>query len=79
MTPQPLDVLARQAASRVGTTVRSKYHLDRMLGVGGMAAIYAATHRHGHRVAIKILHDRPPTEDDSFLRPSSPTGSAIRV
>jgi serine/threonine-protein kinase len=33
-----------------------KYRLVRVLGIGGMAAVYAATHRNGHQVAIKILH-----------------------
>jgi serine/threonine-protein kinase len=44
------------AARRVGQTVRGKYTLDALLGVGGMAALYAATHRAGHRVALKIAH-----------------------
>ena len=34
----------------------SKWRLDKLLGVGGMAAVYAATHRNGNRAAIKILH-----------------------
>ncbi|HEU4411017.1 MAG TPA: serine/threonine-protein kinase [Polyangiaceae bacterium] len=41
---------------RVGTTLRGKWVLDRLLGVGGMAAVYAATHKIGRREAIKILH-----------------------
>ncbi|HWL88123.1 MAG TPA: serine/threonine-protein kinase, partial [Polyangiaceae bacterium] len=44
--------------ARVGTFVQQKYRIDRILGVGGMAAVYAATHRNGHRVAIKFLLDR---------------------
>ncbi len=45
-----------RAKARVGTTLRSKWHLDVLLGVGGMAAVYAATHRNGTRAAIKVLH-----------------------
>src|SRR5690242_671717 len=41
---------------RVGTVVNRKYHLDALLGVGGMATVFAATHRNGSRVAIKMLH-----------------------
>ena len=41
---------------RVGTTLRGKYRLDRLLGVGGMAAVYAGSHRNGLTVAIKVLH-----------------------
>ncbi len=40
----------------MGKIVRQKWRLDRLLGMGGMAAVYAATHRNGHRVAIKMLH-----------------------
>ncbi len=42
--------------ARVGSTLSDKYRLDALLGVGGMAAVYAATHRNGARVALKILH-----------------------
>ncbi|HSN97041.1 MAG TPA: serine/threonine-protein kinase [Candidatus Nanopelagicales bacterium] len=41
---------------RVGTVLRGKWRLDRLLGVGGMAAVYAATHSIGRQEAIKILH-----------------------
>src|SRR5580704_15707525 len=41
---------------RPGTLIKQKWRLDRLLGVGGMAVVYAATHRNGKRVAIKMLH-----------------------
>ncbi|XXT17895.1 protein kinase [Sorangium sp. So ce429] len=41
---------------RVGTTLRGKWTIDGLLGIGGMAAVYAATHKIGRREAIKILH-----------------------
>jgi len=46
----------RSARERVGTILKKKWHLDQLLGVGGMAAVYAATHRNKKRVAIKMLH-----------------------
>lgn len=49
----PAQVRAR---ARVGTTLREKWHLDSLLGLGGMAAVYAATHRNGGRAAVKVLH-----------------------
>jgi eukaryotic-like serine/threonine-protein kinase len=44
------------ADERVGKTLRGKWKLDALLGVGGMAAVYAATHRNGGRAAVKMLH-----------------------
>ncbi len=44
------------AQRRVGTVLRDKYRIDRVLGVGGMAAVYAATHRNSKQFAIKVLH-----------------------
>ncbi len=44
------------SASRVGTVLCDKWTLERLLGVGGMAAVYAARHRIGRLDAIKILH-----------------------
>ena len=41
---------------RVGTTLRGKWTLERLLGSGGMAAVYVARHKIGRRDAIKILH-----------------------
>jgi len=46
----------RCARARVGTVLKKKWHLDQLLGVGGMAAVYSATHRNKKRVAIKMLH-----------------------
>lgn len=52
----PPNELYKHALARVGSTLRGKWRLDELIGVGGMAAVYAATHRNGHRVAIKMLH-----------------------
>jgi serine/threonine-protein kinase len=50
------DEHVRQATLRVGTLLCGKYTVDRILGVGGMAVVYAATHRNQKQVAIKMLH-----------------------
>ena len=50
------DELETFARSRVGTKIRGRWRLDELLGVGGTASVYAATHRKGKRVAVKILH-----------------------
>jgi serine/threonine-protein kinase len=44
------------ARARVGEVLRDKWTLDALIGVGGMAAVYAATHRNGRRGAVKLLH-----------------------
>jgi serine/threonine-protein kinase len=44
------------AQRRVGQTLNNKWHIDRVLDLGGMGVVFAATHRNGKRVAIKMLH-----------------------
>jgi serine/threonine protein kinase len=51
-----VDPLLARASGRVGSILHGKWRLDRVLGVGGMAAVYSATHRNGTRAAVKILH-----------------------
>jgi serine/threonine-protein kinase len=66
-----IDKLSVFARARVGTVLRDKLRLDTLLGVGGMAAVYAATHRNGSRVAVKMLHEEVATNPDvraRFLR-----------
>ncbi len=47
-------------SARVGATVAGRFRVDRLVGLGGMAAVYAATDcapdADGRRVALKILH-----------------------
>jgi len=51
-----VDERTRLAQTRLGELVLDKWRLDRLIGIGGMAAVFEATHRNGNRVAIKILH-----------------------
>jgi serine/threonine protein kinase len=46
----------RRALDRVGATLNDKWTLERLLGVGGMGAVYAGRHRNGAVAAIKLLH-----------------------
>ena len=48
-------IAERSARRRIGTTLRGKWTLDALLGVGGMGYVFAASHRNAKRVAIKIL------------------------
>jgi YihY family inner membrane protein len=50
------DTLTRSVQTRVGATLCRKWRLDALIGVGGTAAVYAATDGNGSKAAIKILH-----------------------
>ena len=68
MPPSPLEQRAR---TRLGTVLRGKYRLDSVLGVGGMAVVYRATHRNQAELAIKMLHAELSLREDiraRFLR-----------
>src|SRR5215469_2975526 len=59
------------AEARVGQVLNGKWQIDRVLDVGGMGAVYVATHRNGRRAAIKVLHARfarDPEVRKRFLR-----------
>lgn len=53
---------------RVGTVVREKWTLVRLLGTGGMAAVYVGMHRIGRRDALKILHREAAKSKEVCLR-----------
>src|SRR5689334_956111 len=53
---------------RIGTTIRGKWTLERLLGFGGMAAVYIGQHKIGRRDAIKILHPEVAAKRDIARR-----------
>jgi len=53
---EPSDALLERAQALVGSVLRDKWRLDRLIGVGGMASVFSATHRNGRRGAVKLLH-----------------------
>lgn len=60
-----------RAQRRVGRVLNGKYTIDRVLGAGGMAAVYVATHRNQKQFAVKMLHPELSTREDiraRFLR-----------
>jgi eukaryotic-like serine/threonine-protein kinase len=60
--------LESEAAQRVGTTLCNKWTLERLIGTGGMAAVYVANHKIGRREAIKILHSDVAKDPDLRAR-----------
>lgn len=65
----PAEVeLEELCRARVGTTLLGKWSLDQLLGLGGMGAVYAGTHRNGSRVAIKMLHPQLASDLDATRR-----------
>jgi eukaryotic-like serine/threonine-protein kinase len=45
-----------EARELVGTTLKEKWRLERLIAIGGMASVYEATHRNGRKGAVKLLH-----------------------
>jgi hypothetical protein len=62
------DPHASRARVRIGTVLQDKWKLEALLGIGGMAAVYAATHRNGKRVAVKMLHSEFNHDDEVRTR-----------
>jgi len=65
------EALRTRAEARLGSTLQGKYRLDRVLGIGGMATVFAATHRNQAELAVKVLHPELSLRDDlrkRFLR-----------
>lgn len=50
------DDTEKISLARVGTVINGKWTVDQLIGVGGMASVYAATHRNAKRAALKIMH-----------------------
>jgi len=69
--PVQLEAATERARARIGTVLKGKWRLEKLIGVGGMAAVYAATHRNKKRVAIKMLHPELSVDEairERFLR-----------
>ena len=60
-----------QARKRIGTVLKGKWEIEALLGIGGMAHVFAARHRNGRRVAIKCMRPElalEPSLVERFLR-----------
>jgi len=59
-----MDPAAEAVSQRIGQTLRDKWTLERLIGSGGMAAVYEARHRNGARAAVKLLHPEMSRRED---------------
>jgi len=58
------DAVEIRSRARVGGVLDEKWTLERLLGIGGMAAVYGARHRNGARAAVKVLHPHLASHED---------------
>ena len=67
-----------QAAARIGSVLDGRWEIETVLGIGGMAVVYAAS-AGDERVAIKVLHPelaRSQRALDRFRREAAALGAA---
>ncbi|HRI51982.1 MAG TPA: serine/threonine-protein kinase, partial [Pseudomonadota bacterium] len=73
--------MSQQGADLLGRTLGRTYQVERLLGGGGMGAVYAARHvRTGGLFAVKILHRETAADTDIYKRfqDEARTVSALR-
>jgi serine/threonine-protein kinase len=67
-----MEEAERGADPLIGTTLGGLYHVERLIGVGGMGRVYQATHTHlGKAFAVKVLAEvraDKPDAAERFLR-----------
>jgi predicted Ser/Thr protein kinase len=60
---QPVQDELSLAKQRIGQVVASKWPIEKLIGLGGMAAVYLSHDAAGTAVAIKVLHSEFSTND----------------
>ena len=76
---RPCSTAVGEDAGRIGELLGERYELVRLLGAGGMGAVYEARHRLiGRRFAVKLLHPeyaQQPSMLTRFQREARAAGS----
>jgi len=60
---QPVQDELSLAKQRIGSVIAGRWPIEKLIGLGGMAAVYASQDEHGNPVAIKILHSEFSTNE----------------
>jgi serine/threonine-protein kinase len=69
MASDPWHRTADELDALVGSTIAGKYHIDRLIGRGGMGAVFQATNAAiGKRVALKFLNVQAARDAEAALR-----------
>ena len=68
LMPLALAVAERSAQRRLGVELSERWTVEALLGTGGMAQVFAAVHRNGRKVAIKILRADLATDPELVRR-----------
>jgi serine/threonine protein kinase len=72
----PPQARARPTVLSVGTVVAERFHLDRIVGEGGLGVVWAATHLFTRKqVALKVLKTADAEHKRRFLREVRVTGT----
>jgi eukaryotic-like serine/threonine-protein kinase len=68
-TPSPEPTPTPAATSLVGQVVSGRYRIQKLIGEGGMGAVYLAEHTHMRkRVALKLLHAEMSNDEEVLAR-----------
>lgn len=57
VTEPEAETMARSGDPAIGAVIDGRWTLERLLGAGGAARVYAGRHRNGARAAVKVLAD----------------------
>lgn len=79
MSEATLDPERQLALEQLGRVLGGKWRLDRLLGIGGMAAVYGARGPEGEEAAVKVLHPEMSRRADIRQRFAQEGMAATRV
>ncbi len=68
------------ASIKVGTVVNGRYHVERMIGRGGMGTVYSVRHVNtGEELALKVLHPALAENDTAVERFRTEARAPVRI